>query len=221
MKYRCLVLDHDDTAVDSTAAVHFPAHLEMMRLLRPDKEPISLETWFLKNFNPGIMAYLTEEIGLNEQELEEEYRIWQEFNETRNPPFYSGLPELLETYISRGGIVAVASHSIETHIRRHYSVGAPGVVPHYVFGWDNDEQFRKPSPWPLLRIMEHTGCRPDEILVVDDLKPGVDMARAAGVAVAAAGWGHQIPEIQGAMRQLCDYWLKDIASLKYLLMGSS
>ena len=28
MKYKCLVLDHDDTVVDSTASIHYPAFLE-------------------------------------------------------------------------------------------------------------------------------------------------------------------------------------------------
>ena len=25
MRYKCLVLDHDDTVVDSTASIHYPA----------------------------------------------------------------------------------------------------------------------------------------------------------------------------------------------------
>ena len=28
LKYRCLVLDHDDTTVDSTATVHYPCFVE-------------------------------------------------------------------------------------------------------------------------------------------------------------------------------------------------
>ena len=33
--FKCLILDHDDTAVASTPAIHYPAHLEAMRVLRP------------------------------------------------------------------------------------------------------------------------------------------------------------------------------------------
>ncbi len=219
VKYKCLILDHDDTAVDSTASIHYPAHLEMMRRLRPGEPHIDLETWFRKNFDPGIMGYLKDEIGLSLEELDIEYRIWQEFNENRNPPFYEGLPRLLEDFIQSGGILAVVSHSMETHIQRHYRMGAPGVTPHYIFGWTDDENFRKPSPWPVYQILKGTGLAPEEVLVVDDLKPGVEMAHAAGVPVAAAGWGHKVPEIQQQMSRLCHYWLKDIDALRNLLLN--
>jgi phosphoglycolate phosphatase/pyrophosphatase PpaX len=39
LRYRCLLVDHDDTAVDSTSAVHYPAHLEALRELRPGRTP--------------------------------------------------------------------------------------------------------------------------------------------------------------------------------------
>ncbi len=219
LMYKCLILDHDDTAVDSTASVHFPAHLEVMKKLRPGEPVITLDTWFEKNFHPGIMVYLTEEIGLDEKEMEEEFFIWQDFNSKRNPPFYAGLPELMEEFIHRGGIIAVVSHSTEEHIRRHYQKGAPGITPDFIFGWDHNPEKRKPSPWPVFQIMEKTNLNPEDILVVDDLKPGVQMARAAGVSVAAAGWGHSIPSIRKAMSELCDVWLPDIEALRVQLFG--
>ncbi len=49
--------------------------------------------------------------------------------------------------------------------------------------------------------MEKLNLRPQDLLMVDDLKPGFDMARAAGVSFAAALWAHQIPEIHGYMRR--------------------
>ena len=30
IRFKCLILDHDDTAVDSTASIHYPAHVEIM-----------------------------------------------------------------------------------------------------------------------------------------------------------------------------------------------
>ena len=46
LRYRLLLLDHDDTTVDSTASIHYPAHVESVRALRPDLEPCSLREWF-------------------------------------------------------------------------------------------------------------------------------------------------------------------------------
>ena len=37
LKYPCLVLDHDDTAVNSTATVHYPAFVAYMKEHHPDR----------------------------------------------------------------------------------------------------------------------------------------------------------------------------------------
>lgn len=54
MKYRCLVLDHDDTVVKSTPDIHYPSFVEALKLLRPDMETLSLEEFVSYCFNPGF-----------------------------------------------------------------------------------------------------------------------------------------------------------------------
>ena len=53
-RYRCLVLDHDDTSVQSTPTVHYPAYVETMRRLRPQLTPATREEfirlWFESRF---------------------------------------------------------------------------------------------------------------------------------------------------------------------------
>ena len=54
--------------------------------------------------------------------------------------------------------------------------------------------------------MKEFGFSADELLVVDDLKPGYDMARAAGVKIAYAAWGQKnAPEVAALMENWCDY----------------
>ena len=65
--------------------------------------------------------------------------------------------------------------------------------------------------------MEKYRLLPSEILVVDDLKPGYDMARAAGVDFAAAGWAYDVPEIADFMRKNCDFYLEKVEELKKAL----
>ena len=45
----------------------------------------------------------------------------------------------------------------------------------------------------------------------------LDMARAAGVPFAAAGWANDIPEIEQFMRKNCDFYCKTVADLDRLL----
>ena len=57
----------------------------------------------------------------------------------------------------------------------------------------------------LVEIMKKHGLSPSDMLVVDDMKAAVSMARAAGAPIAFAGWGRtDFPEITREMTQLCD-----------------
>ncbi len=212
----CLILDHDDTAVDSTAQIHYPAHVAVMEQLRPDQTPVDLENWFRKNFNPGIMEFLKDELRFTDDEIQVEYDIWRRFTESRTPKFYKGFLEVVQEFKQRGGIVSVVSHSEVDIIQRTYEVETNGTpfVPDIIFGWDMDATKRKPHPYPVEQILEIYSLKPEEVLVVDDLKPGVEMAKSAGVPVAAAGWAHQIPEIKDFMEQSCDVYLPDIQSFR-------
>jgi phosphoglycolate phosphatase/pyrophosphatase PpaX len=189
-----------------------------MALLRPGMEPVSLEGWFLKNFDPGISHYLEVELGLTAEELEVEMTIWRAHTTTRTPHFYPGFVDALERYRSRGGLVTVVSHSEQGIIERHYA--ATGFEPDAVYGWGDDPAKRKPSPWAIERIRERWCLAPREVIVIDDLKPGVLMARRAGVRAAGAGWAHSIPEIRAWMKENCEAYLATVADLERFLQQS-
>ena len=78
MRFKCLVMDHDDTTVNSTATIHFPSFLAYLKLVRPEAS-YTLEEYFRKNFDPGIMALFTGELGFSEEEIEGEFRFWQDW----------------------------------------------------------------------------------------------------------------------------------------------
>jgi beta-phosphoglucomutase-like phosphatase (HAD superfamily) len=122
MRYRCLIIDHDDTAVDSTRQVHHPSHVRSMQLLRPEHRPISVEGWLAKNSEPGLLGYLVNDLRLTEEELATSFQIWREFTANAAPTFYPGFLDALAAYRAEGGAIVVASHSESHVIRRHYQV---------------------------------------------------------------------------------------------------
>ncbi|MBR6029021.1 MAG: HAD family hydrolase [Clostridia bacterium] len=200
MRYRCLILDHDDTVANSTAAIHYPAFLAALDELRPQAERPTLEGYFRLNFDPGFMPYISEVLHFTEAEERREYDIWQTFVKARVPEIYLGMAHLIRRHKAAGGLICVISHSVDVNIRRDYLAnGLP--EPDLVFGWERPREQRKPSPWGVEETLRRFSLDPGEILVVDDLRPGREMAFAAGVAFAAALWAHQIPEIHEEMRQ--------------------
>ena len=151
MRFKCLVMDHDDTTVNSTATIHFPSFLAYLKLVRPEAS-YTLEEYFRKNFDPGIMALFTGELGFSEEELEGEFRFWQDWVRTRIPVAYPGIREILQRHKEAGGRIAVVSHSMRENIERDYREnGLP--EPDVIFGWEQPPEQRKPNPWPLERIM--------------------------------------------------------------------
>lgn len=208
LKYPCLVLDHDDTTVNSTATVHYPCFVEYMEKYFPDVH-LTLEEYFRYNFEPGVIDLFTKICGMTWEQMMDEENYWKEYVKHHVPAAYPGIREILEEQKRRGGKICVVSHSFADYIRRDYRLnGLP--EPDLIFGWEQPPEQRKPSVYPLEQIMKTFGMKPEELLVVDDLKPGYDMARAAGVPFAAAGWANDIPEIERFMRENCGLYFKKV-----------
>ena len=186
MNYKALILDHDDTVVNSTATVHYPAFVAYMEQLRGGTD-ITLEQYFAWNFDPGVLPFFRDIVGLSEEEMVAEEAFW-----------------------------CVVSHSFGDYIRRDYIANAL-PEPDIVFGWETPEAVRKPKPHSVWEIETRFGLKPEEILVVDDLKPGYDMAKEAGVPFAAAGWANGIPSIENFMRTHCERYCKTVEDLSRLI----
>ncbi len=221
MKYKCLVLDHDDTVVDSTATIHYPSFIEYLKDYRPElKDNYTLHDFFLKNFDPGIVALLRDEVGLSDEDMQHEEDYWLDFVETRIPKAYHGMAEIISDFRAKGGKIAVVSHSMTKYIERDYRENSL-PTPDIIYGWDIPKENRKPDPWCIFDLCKRYELEPSEILVVDDLKPGYDMARSAGAHFAAAAWAYDVEEIADFMKANCDYFLKSVKDLKSLLDENS
>jgi len=219
MKFPCLVLDHDDTVVNSTATVHFPCFAEYTAKFFPKAKRYTLEEYILKNFSPGVYEFFRGEVGMTEDDMKHEQDYWHEYVQHHVPQAYAGMRELLWDYVNAGGTICVVSHSLSPNILRDYREnGLP--EPELVYGWEVPKERRKPQPYALFDIMEKLHFAPGEMLVLDDLKPGYDMARAANVPFAAALWSNDIPEIEAFMRGNCGLCFKTVAQFRdYLFSG--
>ena len=193
LRVPCLVLDHDDTTVNSTATVHYPCFVEYMQKYFPNVH-LTLEEYFNANFDPGVVKLFTEICGMTVDQMLDEEAYWKEYTRHHIPVAYGGIREILANRLPE---------------------------PDLVFGWEYPPEQRKPSPWPLQQIMSTWGFRPEELLVVDDLKPGYDMAKAVGVPFAAAGWANDIEKIETFMRANCGLYFKKVEELYQFLFADS
>ena len=204
LKYRCLVLDHDDTVVQSEITINYPYFCYILDQFRPGTT-ITQEEYLKGCFEPGFVDMCRQWYHFTEEELQIEHRGWKEYIRHHVPDPYEGIGALIRRYKEAGGIVCVVSQSAQENIHRDYRTHF-GMVPDEVYGWDLEPEHRKPSPWALEQIMAKYNLKAEELLVVDDMKPAVQMARDAGCPIAFAGWGRkEFPKICQEMQTLCDF----------------
>ena len=211
MKYRCLVFDHDDTVVNSTATIHYPSFIEYLNAYFPGRT-CTLEDYFLKNFSPGIEEMFRDDYGMTEQDIVTETQFWLDYVKNHIPDAYPGIREMMLRQKAEGGLVCVISHSMKYNIQRDFKAnGLP--EPDLVYGWEEPPEHRKPNAWPLQQVLQKFSLQPSEVLMVDDLKPGYDMARTVGVDFAAVGWSNDVPQIEAFMRSNCRHYFKTVGEL--------
>ncbi len=215
MKYKCLILDHDDTVVKTTPNVHFPSFKETLRRYRPHLKDMTLEQFINYCFDPGFNSLCVDILKLTKEEKDKQYCEWLDYNKSIIPDCYEGFGEFLKDFVESNGRLCIASHSDEQIIRRDYRHHF-GLEPDLVFGWGETETHRKPYPYPVEEAHKRFNIPYEEMLVVDDLKPGYTMAKTAGVKFVYAGWStsDKVKKVNEFMRQNADYCFFDIDELK-------
>lgn len=216
LKYKCLVLDHDDTVVQSEKTLGFPYFKEFMSRIRPNVDLTFDE--YVRGCNRLPFVDLCRECWqFTDEELQEEWTGWKEYLKTHIPAPYEGMDRIIHRQKKSGGLVCVVSLSGSESITRDYEAHF-NMVPDIIYGWDLPKDQQKPNPYPLQDIMARYRLEPHEILVVDDGKMAWQMARAVGVPIAFAAWSKKdFPEIAADMRQLCDLTFEQTEDLEKFL----
>lgn len=219
LRYKCLVLDHDDTTVRSTPDVHYPQWLETLDVLRPDIK-MSLEEFMMYNFEMGFFEMIDKVLHFTPEERIIQDKMWREYTDSHRADFYEGLSEVIREYKESGGVICVCTHNVAKNILLDYDREYGGEIePDLILDYDICGGKVKPDPYSLNLIMDKFGFKPEEMLMLDDMKPGYDMAKKVGVPFAAAGWSHIVPEIREFMKKNCDMYFMNAEELKLALFA--
>lgn len=219
LKFPCLVLDHDDTVVQSEKTLCHPFFCQTLKEYRPG-HTITFEEYVTDCHNLGFTQMCKSRFQFTDLELAEEYESWKAYIKTHIPAPYPGIGQIIRRQKEAGGLICVVSHSGAETISRDYAAHF-GILPDRIYGWDLPEEQRKPNPYPLLDIMHRYDLKPEELLVVDDIKLAWMMAHPLGVKIAFAGWSKlEFPQLAQEMYQLCDYAFSSTKELENFLFDS-
>ena len=216
LKYPCLVLDHDDTVVQSEKTIGYPFFCYILSQFRPGQS-ISLQDYVRDCHDLGFAPMCRKRFQFTEQELVDEYHGWMNYVKTNIPDAFPGIKDIIRRQKEEGGLICVVSHSSIENITRDYEVHF-GIQPDAIYGWDLPEEQRKPNPYPLEDIMRRYQLKPKDLLVVDDMKLAWRMAKPLEIKIAFAAWGKaDFPELAEEMKQLCDYSFDSTKELEQFL----
>lgn len=216
LKYPCLVLDHDDTVVQTMKTLSYPFFCLELEQFRPGTT-MRISEYITECYHYGFADMCRKRFGFTEQELALEHRQWMAYIMENIPEVFPGIDRIIRRQKENGGILCVVSHSNSDNIRRDY-LAHFGIQPDAIYGWDMEPHQRKPHSWPLQDIMEKYHFQPEEILVVDDAQLACQMADPLGVKVAFAGWDDMgVPEIRKEMEKRCVYTFSTVSELEKFL----
>ena len=141
LKYPCLVLDHDDTVVQSEATVNYPFFCYILNQFRPGTK-ITLHEYTEGCFRLGFADMCRKWYNFTEQEIVDEYHGWQKYIVDHIPAPFPGIGDIIRRQKEAGGKICVVSHSCIQNITRDYETHF-GILPDDIYGWGFTEGLRK------------------------------------------------------------------------------
>lgn len=216
LRYKCLVLDHDDTVVQTMRTLSYPFFCLELEQFRPGTT-MSLAEYVMECHRQGFGDMCRNCFGFTDEELAQEHRQWMDYIMTHMPDCFPGIERIIQRQKESGGLICVVSHSDSQNILRDYNAHFT-TIPDAIYGWDMEPHQRKPNPWPLQDIMERFHLMPEDILVVDDAKLACAMAEPFGIDVAYAAWDDMgVPEVRIEMQKLCKFTFDSVKDLEHFL----
>ena len=119
LKYLCLVLDHDDTVVQTEREIGYPYFRNYIERIRPGKTLSFPE--YVQDCNNMVFANMCrQKWNFTDEELQEEYLGWKAYSRLHIPPLCPGIDRIIRRQKELGGLVCVASLSTREIIERDF-----------------------------------------------------------------------------------------------------
>jgi phosphoglycolate phosphatase len=113
---------------------------------------------------------------------------------------FAGVPEMLAELGAAGIVLGVATGKSRAGL--DHALAQHGIGGFFTATRCADEGFAKPHPDMLLRLMDQVGAAPGDTLMIGDTTHDLLLARNAGVAGLAVGYGAHAPAGLAQLRPL-------------------
>jgi len=177
-----VVFDIDGTMVDTEAAFQLALQETMEQLLGRSASMAELHYTYSMTTEATLKA-------LGFPDVPVAHRLWEKkcVEKLGMVRLYDGIAQLMEALLLRGYTLGIVTSSTRWEYRMVFlPLGLGDCFNTVVLAEDTQEH--KPHPEPILRYLEKSGARPEEVLFVGDSVGDMICARDAGVHRALACW---------------------------------
>jgi len=189
-KYKHLVFDVDGTLLNSVQVVLGSMQRALVDLLGKEFSVDELKFAFGM---PGIRSLGILGVEDPEKNIEVWMKYYDQFEDEIGSPFYEGMKEVLEILVEKGISLGVVTSKMREETRLTFQKYQ--MNPYFSCCVTSDDTPRgKPFPDPLLRYMELTGAKREEILYFGDTDYDMQCAKDAGIDRVLVLWGCMNPE---------------------------
>ncbi len=190
-RFELLIFDWDGTLMDSAGVIVacIQAASRDMGLPAPSREAAShIIGLGLRQALETLFPDLPED---QHQPLADHYRRHY-LGQDAEIPLFKGARELIQDLHGRGHTLAVATGKARRGLDRAF--GHTGLEPFFHASRTADETHSKPHPAMIEELLDELMVAPDQALMIGDTTHDLEMARNAGIASLAAGYGAHPPE---------------------------
>lgn len=190
-RFELLIFDWDGTLMDSAGVIVacIQAASRDMGLLEPSREAAShIIGLGLRQALETLFPELPED---QHQPLADHYRRHY-LGQDAKIPLFEGARELIVDLHGRGHTLAVATGKARRGLARAFD--HTGLEPYFHASRTADETHSKPHPAMIEELLDQLMVAPEQALMIGDTTHDLEMARNAGIASLAAGYGAHPPE---------------------------
>ena len=188
-----IILDFDGTLADTQPLILRSLQGTIAELGLPSRTDAKCASIIGLPLKECFVKLLNADDRMAERCCEVYRRLFDEYNHPGTVTLFPHVEETLHELHRRGLQLAICSSRARATLDRFVQTFGFDKMVQAVVSSDDVVQ-GKPHPDPALQILELTGCRPEEALMVGDASYDILMGRAAGCHTCGVTYGNQPAE---------------------------
>lgn len=201
MDFDLIVFDWDGTLMDSEARIISSMRAAFTELAVAPPPPEAVREVIGLGLDEALHRLWPAASGSRRRTLMDAYRQQYLIADTTPMPLFEGAAEMVQDLHESGWLLAIATGKSRRGLDEALTASGLGRLFHATRC--ADESFSKPHPAMLEALMDELGVDAGRTLMIGDTEYDLEMARNAGAAAVAVGYGAHAAERLTAQGPLC------------------